>query len=287
MHFSHSTWTLLTLLVCRAIALLHDDHPTHAKLTKTIVVTITRTLVDGAPSSTPPTGPTLLCPTPGEQCTLEGISTWPSRTTSLVLPTVTFDPIEPSNATTTKTASTSCAHSMSQIIPGIGNSTSTPDLTLLTTIDEPIASETEGSSDPAASSTPIVENTEGENGEVKTSTLDPVVWAGMDGALMTKAKRSAEREQESGAEIQRRVFCARIFPHAHPTRAQIVRDEDEDEEYQRRTTEWNESECVECEKGMEIVCINGTHVGFCDEGCAEPRELREGTKCVDGKIFGA
>jgi hypothetical protein len=32
--------------------------------------------------------------------------------------------------------------------------------------------------------------------------------------------------------------------------------------------------------------INGTHFGYCDEGCAEPRKLGEGMKCVDGRIFG-
>ena len=45
-------------------------------------------------------------------------------------------------------------------------------------------------------------------------------------------------------------------------------------------------ECVTCPKGRSLVCINGTHYGYCDEGCAEPRELKDGMKCVDGKIFG-
>jgi hypothetical protein len=35
------------------------------------------------------------------------------------------------------------------------------------------------------------------------------------------------------------------------------------------------------------VCIRTTHYGFCDEGCAEPRRLKESMKCVDGKIYGA
>jgi hypothetical protein len=70
-----------------------------------------------------------------------------------------------------------------------------------------------------------------------------------------------------------------------------VRDEDEDEEYHQQlehmqdTEESNEG-CVYCEKGRSLVCINGTHFGYCDEGCAEPRRLAVGMKCVDGRIFG-
>jgi hypothetical protein len=64
---------------------------------------------------------------------------------------------------------------------------------------------------------------------------------------------------------------------------QVVRDEQDD------FTSGNEPEhvgCVECGKGRDIVCIGERHYGFCDEGCAEPRRLREGMKCVDGRVFG-
>jgi hypothetical protein len=65
-----------------------------------------------------------------------------------------------------------------------------------------------------------------------------------------------------------------------------VRDEDEDEDYQHSKQMETLKECVTCEKGRDLVCINGTHYGLCDEGCAEPRKLREGMKCVDGRIYG-
>jgi hypothetical protein len=49
----------------------------------------------------------------------------------------------------------------------------------------------------------------------------------------------------------------------------------------------DETKCVTCQKGRDVVCIRTTHYGFCDEGCAEPRRLKESMKCVDGKIYGA
>jgi hypothetical protein len=73
----------------------------------------------------------------------------------------------------------------------------------------------------------------------------------------------------------------------HTKHQQIVRDEDEDEEYHRVEQSVKAKECVACKKGRSLVCINGTHYGYCDEGCAEPRKLREGMKCVDGRIYGA
>jgi hypothetical protein len=102
----------------------------------------------------------------------------------------------------------------------------------------------------------------------------------------SKLKRNAAIDQESGAELCRKVFWARIFALAGPVLAQIVRDEDEDEGYQQRQKEGSESGCVECEKGGDIVCVNGTLFGVCDEWCAEVRGLGKGMKCVDGRIFG-
>jgi hypothetical protein len=81
-------------------------------------------------------------------------------------------------------------------------------------------------------------------------------------------------------------------PQTRTKHQQIVRDEDEDEEYHRvqRLKEADEKSkedgCVTCEKGRSLVCVNGTHYGHCDEGCAEPRRLGEGMECVDGRVFG-
>jgi hypothetical protein len=68
-----------------------------------------------------------------------------------------------------------------------------------------------------------------------------------------------------------------------------VRDEDEDELYHIQESEADDRTkdgCVHCEKGKTLVCIHGTHFGYCDEGCVEPRKLGEGMKCVEGRIFG-
>lgn len=44
--------------------------------------------------------------------------------------------------------------------------------------------------------------------------------------------------------------------------------------------------CISCPKGRDIVCINATHFGYCDEGCVEPRRVKKGMKCVDGRMYG-
>jgi hypothetical protein len=81
-------------------------------------------------------------------------------------------------------------------------------------------------------------------------------------------------------------------PQTRTKHQQIVRDEDEDEEYHQvqRLKEADEKSkedgCVTCKKGRSLVCINGTHFGYCDEGCVEPRRLGEGMECVDGRVFG-
>jgi hypothetical protein len=102
--------------------------------------TYTSTLdVSPPPSSLIPTGtqPTLVCPHPTEPCTISGIPIWPSGTTSLVLPSFTYEPlptsmasgVPPSGDSTLPTetlgtsgsptcVSTTCSHSMSHFVPG-------------------------------------------------------------------------------------------------------------------------------------------------------------------------
>ncbi|KAF1916199.1 hypothetical protein BDU57DRAFT_516165 [Ampelomyces quisqualis] len=215
MQSSHSCLALFALLASDVLALPHDEQYINVKLSKTVVVTGTHTLEEASPFSTPPANIKLLCPTPGEPCTLDGISTWPSGTMSLVA--------------------------------------------------------------------------SGEE-EAKTTVLDPVASAGMNNAHMTSTERGEELEQASGAEDERKAFWATMFARADPRShapAQMVLDEDEAEDYQERKTKKNKWECVQCDEGRDLVCINGTHFGFCDEGCPEPRRLKDGMKCVDGKIFRA
>lgn len=104
---------------------------------------------------------------------------------------------------------------------------------------------------------------------------------------MTRSKRG----EENSAQRRHKTFWSRLFVAAYPqTPVQIVRDEDEAED-QDDFTHGNElenvkMECVQCPKGRSIVCIDGGFYGYCDEGCAEPRKLKEGMKCVDGRIYG-
>ncbi|KAH7091284.1 hypothetical protein FB567DRAFT_589180 [Paraphoma chrysanthemicola] len=65
-----------------------------------------------------------------------------------------------------------------------------------------------------------------------------------------------------------------------------IRDlDDSDSEAIIPTNEYGK-ECITCPKNQDLVCINDTHYGHCDEGCVDPRRLRAGTKCVGGRIFG-
>jgi hypothetical protein len=99
------------------------------------------------------------------------------------------------------------------------------------------------------------------------------------------SNNKARRSEPNNASRRKTVYWSQFFALASPVyaeRAQIVRDKDRDLEVSDRV---DESKCVTCPKGGELVCIGTTHYGFCDEGCAEPRRLMEGARCVDGRIF--
>jgi hypothetical protein len=316
-------FSILALLAC-ACASPHDedsDTVSAAKITKTVIVTITHTGDETSTTRAPvPTDPALICPMPNLPCIIDGIPIWPNNTS---VPKFTLDPssiptrkttlssstislshrvssttIKASTNTITSSASASkdtmsskCDHSMSHWAPGERNSTS-----WTTTITEPISS-----ASVTTSTLPAVSDTASErkdysanaaettptDAEATTDVIDSVAWAGMDGALMTRAKR----EIESSAQRRRKTFWSRLFVAAHPqTPMQIVRDEDEDDD-QDDFTHGNEPDvkmaCVTCPKGRSIVCIDSGYYGNCDEGCAEPRKLKERMKCVDGRIYGA
>jgi hypothetical protein len=107
--------------------------------------------------------------------------------------------------------------------------------------------------------------------EIKTSFIDPIAWAGADNALMG-------REEKNNTYAGRKTIWSRFFAVAHSK--QIVRDLNEE-------ATKDEDQCSTYARGASLVCINGTHYGYCDEGCAAPRRLRDGTKCVQGRIYGA
>jgi hypothetical protein len=128
---------------------------------------------------------------------------------------------------------------------------------------------------------------EAEPTVVKTSDRDPIAWSGTDDALNHSHARRSEQNDRTP---QRKPFWTRFFaaglPQLPPSISQVapqmMRDEDEAE------VEVGDdgTECLKCPKNRDLVCINGTHYGFCDEGCVEARRLKDGMKCVEGRIYG-
>jgi hypothetical protein len=313
MRSQYAALSLLALLVC-AYASPHDEEPatvSAAKLTKTVVVTITHTTDETTTSrAPPPTDPALVCPTANLPCIIEGIPIWPNGTS---VPKFTLDPsghctlkttifssatslshhvsssagnasvktITSSASVSKTTMSSICDHSMLHWASGEGNSTS-----CINTITELVdKSSTSISTLPASSDTVTESKDYSTNAAEPTPTDVKATTDGMDGALTTHVKRGLERN----AQRRRKKLWSRLFVAAYPqTPMQIVRNEDEDQD---DFTQGNEPEnvkmrCVQCPKGRSIVCIDDEYYGYCDEGCAEPRKLKEGMKCVDGRIYG-
>jgi hypothetical protein len=97
------------------------------------------------------------------------------------------------------------------------------------------------------------------------------------------------RDASSAARRRSTPLWHRFFAVAHPQSVpRSVRDEDmeTDDEVENLWAKKGE-ECITCEKGKDLICIGEAQFGYCDEGCVEPRILRAGMKCVDGKIWGA
>jgi len=102
--------------------------------------------------------------------------------------------------------------------------------------------------------------------------LDPIAWAGIN-----------KRSEVSGAQRSHKPFWSRVFVAGYPqSPVQVGVNKDD-----FSTGDEPENMCVTCPEGGDVVCIGETHYGFCDEGCAEPRRLGEGMRCVGGRITGA
>jgi hypothetical protein len=263
--------TMLSLLACAltlASALPHSEAATTTKLTKTAVVTVTHTIHHPLRSTTLPADPTLECPSTNEPCIIDGIAIWPSGTTRIIHSS-TINP----NASSFFSAAFFSSSSPGKPPTSTTSAHSTPSTSASLLANEsdwiysvqPTAPPTQASSEPVSAASHA------------TSFLEPIAWSGMDGALVSRARRA----EENGVHKGRRSIWYGFFAGANAQ--QIVRDKDEVFE----TDVAESQECCMCEKGRSLVCINGTHFGYCDEGCAEPRELREGMKCVEGKIYGA
>jgi hypothetical protein len=307
MHAHCLTFSLFALLTSAA-ASPHETtslRATAAGKTKTVVVSTTHTL-NTSVYPLPSAEASLTCPTSNVACIIDGIAIWPNSTTHPTVPVFTFDPV---------TSATSMEASLSSATPpetrNVTKSACTPKHSSFTTFPSPSLSQP---------STSLTENTisclnmntptpttnalaPSRPRTIRPYSFDPVAWAPIP---HPHAKRSSNATQRR---LKRSSFFVAALPQKHQqivhdededaarpqTRTkhqQIVRDEDEDEEYHRvqRLKEADEKSkedgCVTCEKGRSLVCVNGTHYGHCDEGCAEPRRLGEGMECVDGRVFG-
>ncbi|KAF2031081.1 hypothetical protein EK21DRAFT_111322 [Setomelanomma holmii] len=121
----------------------------------------------------------------------------------------------------------------------------------------------------------------------KTIQIDPVAWGAPDNL------RRRNLSTSTNASPYHKPLWPRFFAAAYPQLLsstsqpplQIMRDEDEDEIDHGNPNDTG-TKCITCPRNQDVVCINGTHYGFCDEYCVDPRVLKQGMKCVDGKIFG-
>jgi hypothetical protein len=286
-------------LLANVLALPHDEDsaaPTVAGIAKTVVVTVTQTINSSSTLSISPvpTDYSLICSTPNTPCIIDGIAIWPNGTKTLIVPTFTFAPSDsstlgtaPSNNTTSLnrspavstglgTTSTTCIHTMARIVPGTDNNLGPiPALTaLLPTNDKPKVSKkaigvVSPTLPPLAS---IVGAPEAEDDiVVKTSTVGLVAWADTDNTPKSRSKQVMKKQNR---------FWKHSFVAAHAReRIESTGDGDEGGKIEK-------DDCMTCEAGRDVVCIGDTHYGYCDEGCAEPRKLKEGVKCVDGRIYG-
>jgi hypothetical protein len=93
---------------------------------------------------------------------------------------------------------------------------------------------------------------------VDTLSFDPVAWA------QDIPHPHAKRSSNNASPRSKPFFFVAAHPQGHRKHQQIVRDEDEDEDYQHSKQMETLKECVTCEKGRDLVCINGTHYGLCD-----------------------
>jgi hypothetical protein len=259
-----------------------------ASCTNTVVVTETLVL-DKSLMSTyvlPSADASLTCPNPSEACIIDGIAIWPSSTTDTADPTSSLDPV----ASTTSPKSAQPTATMPSPVPTHNTTTSAcpnrPSTLTTSLLPQTPPSRTGLHIFQFSMNTPAPTTASSKPQNVNTSSFDPVAWA--EHIPHPHAKRSSNNAQPRSKPHFSFFFVA-AHPQVHTKHQQIVRDEDEDEEYHRlknQASEFKNQACVICEKRRSLVCINGTHYGYCDEGCAEPRKLRDGMKCVDGRIYG-
>ncbi|KAF1942483.1 hypothetical protein EJ02DRAFT_164873 [Clathrospora elynae] len=310
--------------------------PKTGKLTKTVVVTVTHTsyTTDQPPPSnsphdhasytpafaTPPppdsvpsytysnqepglsvptnTAPTLIYPHPTEPCMIDGISIWPSRTTSLVLPELSYGPLPtsmvsgPSYTNTTLSTSTvansgsptdgpsvsmgmstTCPHSMSHIVPG--KSTSLPTSGSSTTFG---TSEAESSILPVDPSHPPslapeptqppsirtpVKARDIESSLSNLSMLNPTTpaWKTIiwTGLSSTHSHTQIRRAEGSKNHKRRKIFWSRFFAAA--------------------ASPSSPNDCRPCDPNTLNTCLPNNQYEFCIQNCVVSRDLGPGMTC--------
>jgi hypothetical protein len=104
---------------------------------------------------------------------------------------------------------------------------------------------------------------------------DPVGWAGIDDALFSSISVPQNRQRDAAPMTRARPW-GRLFVDAM-TVPHDFNTEDDNGRYkeQGEGSEGMTAGCITCPRGGDLVCINATHFGYCDEGCVEPRRVRE------------
>ena len=101
----------------------------------------------------------------------------------------------------------------------------------------------------------------------RTQVLEPVGWAGMDGALKYTKVRRGYGLQANQATKRRKSLWSRVFAAAEPL-SSAPRDVG----------------CISCDHNGAVICLNGTHYAICEEHCAVPWKLGTELRCVSGKV---
>ncbi|KAH7081514.1 hypothetical protein BKA63DRAFT_589043 [Paraphoma chrysanthemicola] len=126
----------------------------------------------------------------------------------------------------------------------------------------------------------------------RISDTDSKAWSSIDD--VPGHNRQHEIQSHHNAALKRKPFWTHFFaaalPQSPPSNAKStpehIHDADDSASEAIIRTDEHGKECITCPKYQDLVCINSTHYGHCDEGCVEPRRLRGATRCVGGRIFG-
>ncbi|KAF2819818.1 hypothetical protein CC86DRAFT_412740 [Ophiobolus disseminans] len=235
-----------------------------ARITKTVVLTVTQALekTTGAPlpaSSTDsmqvPSDPAAIrCPDPMKPCIISGIPKWPRKPNT---PSIT--------PSTIASATTKSSHG-----PAPAPAPASPPESAITTCSHAMSHNMPGHSAPA---TPPTASPPTHNSPSPAPGTSSMPHPALGNTTPSTPKDNNARHQTAYASTRRtHRFVARANDGAGAKQMDNV-------------YAYDSKECITCPKGKDLICIDGTHYGFCDEGCVEVRAVLSGAKCEDGRIY--